>query len=110
MENKEKYYPKVGDKLYISQITGNYMVDMVKDPFTVISVTSKCVTIQAAKLIFNGKRYYNTIADDIQNDSEGKILNLHWYPSKQKWGVDPYKTGYPSFAFFGRWEHQPYLD
>lgn len=110
MNKTEKYYPQVGDKLYLSQITGNCMVDMVKDPYTVIEVTKTSVSVQSAKLIFNGTRYYDTVADDILEDPEGNVLILHWYPTKGKWGIDKYRTGYPSFAFFGKWEHQPYLD
>lgn len=108
MENK--FYPEVGDKLYLSQVTGNYMVDMVKTPYTVIGVNKSHVIIQACKLIFNGPRYYNTLADDIQEDPQGEILSLNWAPKKKCWQIDKYKTGYPEIAYFGKWKFQPYLD
>jgi hypothetical protein len=105
-----KFYPEVGTKLYLSQRTGNYYVDMVKTPYTVIGVSSGKVLVQECQLIFNGPRYYDTIADDIKADPNGKVLTLSWAPKKERWQIDKYKTGYPSVAFFGNWEHQPYLD
>ena len=106
----EKYYPKVGDHLYLSQKTGNYYVDIVKRPYTVIGVSKSKITIQSAKLIFNGPQYYDTLPDDITEDTEGEILTLSWAPKKGRWQNDEYKTGYPSIAFFGRWEYFPYLN
>lgn len=103
-------YPNVGDKLYLSQRTGNSCVDMVKEPYTVISVMPRKILVRACKLIFNGKRYFNTLPDDIQDDLNGKLLELHWSEKNQKWQIDQYHTGYPSYAFFGKWEYQPYLD
>lgn len=105
-----KFYPEVGTKLYLSQRTGNYYVDMVKTPYTVIGVASGKVLVQECQLIFNGPRYYDTIADDIKADPNGEVLALSWAPKKERWQIDKYKTGYPSVAFFGAWEHQPYLD
>lgn len=103
---------KVGDKLFLSQRTGNCMVDMVKHPYTVVEVSSSgiAVKVQACKLIFYGKRYYDTIADEIREDDEGIILTLYWSRKHKKYQVDPTHSGYPYFAFFGKWEHQPYLD
>lgn len=108
MENK--YIPQVGEKLYLRQLTGNCMVDMVKEPYTVIKVTPKNVFIQRCKLIFNGPRYYNTLADRIEEDLDGDIRQLNWAPKKQRWQIDEYKTGYPEIAVFGSWQYQPYLD
>lgn len=105
-----KYYPEVGTKLYLSQRTGNYYVDMVKTPYTVIGVSSGKVLVQECQLIFNGPRYYDTIADDIKADPNGEVLTLSWAPKKERWQIDKYKTGYPSVAFFGEWLHSPYLD
>ena len=105
-----KFYPEVGTKLYLSQRTGNYYVDMVKTPYTVIGVSSGKVLVQECQLIFNGPRYYDTIADDIKADPNGEVLTLSWAPKKERWQIDKYKTGYPSVAFFGAWEPQPYLD
>lgn len=106
-----KFYPEVGTKLYLSQRTGNYYVDMVKTPYTVIGHTSNGrLLIQECELIFNGPRYYDTLADEIRSDPNGQVLELNWAPKKERWQIDKYKTGYPSVAFFGTWEHQPYLD
>ena len=110
MERKEKFYPQVGDKLYLSQRTGNCWVDMVKTPYTVIAVDKNHVTIQECELIFSGPRYYDTLADDIKEDPHGEILVLNWAPKRGCWQIDKYKTGYPDIAYFGRWEFQPYLD
>lgn len=106
----EKYYPQIGDHLYLSQRTGNQYVDMVKRPYTVISVSKSKITIQSAKLIFNGPQYYDTLPDDIVEDKEGEILILNWAPKRGRWQNDEYKTGYPSIAYFGRWEYFPYLN
>lgn len=107
---KPKFYPEVGTKLYLSQRTGNYYVDMVKTPYTVIGIDAGKVIIQECQLLFNGPRYYDTLADEIKADPHGAVLALSWAPKKERWQVDKYKTGYPSVAFFGTWEHQPYLD
>lgn len=105
-----KEYPNIGDKLYLSQRTGNYMVDMVKRPYTVVGISKGKVQIQECKLIFNGPRYYDTLADKIEEDPNGEILELSWAPKKERWQIDRYHTGYPQIAYFGSWEFQPYLD
>ena len=110
METKEKFYPNVGDPLYLRQRTGNSWVDMCKYPYTVIEVTKSNVYIQACKLIFDGPRYYDTVASRIEDDPNGEILKLNWAPKKGQWQIDKYQTGYPEFAVFGRHEHQPYLN
>lgn len=109
-ERIPKTYPKVDDKLYLQQRTGNMYVDEVKRPYTVIGVTPSAVRVQACKLIFNGPRYYDTMPDMIEADPEGEILELHWAPSKGKWQIDKYGSGYPEYAYFGRWEYHPYLN
>ena len=83
---------------------------MVKSPYTVIGIEKGQVVIQSCKLIFNGPRYYDTLADEIVEDKEGEVLKLNWSEKKQRWQIDKYKTGYPQFAFFGTWEYQPYLN
>lgn len=105
-----KFYPEVGTPLYLSQRTGSYYVDMVKHPYTVVGTNHGKVQIQECKLIFNGPRYYDTLPDEIKPDPNGEILELSWAPKKERWQVDKYKTGYPSIAFFGTAEYQPYLD
>lgn len=106
----EKFFPEIGTQLYLHQRTGRYYVDAVKRPYTVIGVKPSVITIQACKLIFNGPRYYDTMPDDIQENPEGEILELHWAPKIGKWQIDKYKTGYPEYAEFGKWEFYPYLD
>ena len=107
---KTKFYPSIGTKLYLSQNTGNYYVDKVKHPYTVIGYDHGKIIIQSAKLVFSGPRYYDSIPDRIEEDSNGDILKLNWAPKKCAWQVDQYKTGYPSIAHFGSWEFDPYLD
>jgi len=111
METSEtKFYPEVGTQLYLHQRTGNSWVDMVKTPYTVIGTTKSHVIIQAAKLIFDGPQYYDTVASRIEEDPNGEIIQLNWAPKKKRWQYDRYQTGYPEIANFGRWEHQPYLN
>jgi len=106
----EKSYPKVGDRLYLSQRTGNGMIDMVRHPYTVIGVNTNCIFIQECNLIFNGPRYYDTLADDIVEDKNGRIKQLFWKPKFGCWGTRGRETDYPEYATFGRWDYQPYLD
>ena len=107
----EKFYPAVGTPLYLSQRTGSYYVDMVKHPYTVVGSQKGKLLVQECELVFNGLRYYDTIADEIKPDPNGRILELSWAPKKGKWQIDKYKTGYPEYAFFGEgYQHYPYLD
>lgn len=126
---KEKTFPKVGDQLYLRQFTGSYYVDMVKRPYTVIEVTPTKVVVQSAKLIFpifkydpktmsdyykefDGKRvsFYDTVAESIEEDPEGRIEELTWHGRKGLWGTPGPDSEYPEYAIFGKYEHQPYLD
>lgn len=106
----DKYYPEVGTPLYLYQRTGNMWVDDVKRPATVIAVSKTHVTVQRAKCIFNGIRYYDTLADDIVPDPQGEVMELSWAPKKKKWQIDKYKSGYPEYACFGKYEYAPYLN
>lgn len=124
----EKFYPEVGTHLFLSQRTGNYYVDMVKRPYTVIGVNKNHVIIQECKLIapiyhctgnpcydrpdLEGQRvfFYNTVAESIEEDKEGRILSLNWAPKKGHWQIDEFHTGYPQIATFGKWVHFPYLN
>lgn len=106
-----KFYPPVGTKLYLSQRTGREYVDMVRTPYTVIGHNSAGqLLIQECELIFDGPRYYDTFASDIKANPNGHVLALNWAPKKECWQIDKYKTGYPSIAFFGKWDYHPYLD
>ena len=42
----EKVIPEVGTKLYLSQRTGDYWVDMVKRPYTVVGYRGGKLLIQ----------------------------------------------------------------
>lgn len=106
----EKFIPEVGTKLYLWTPCNNGMVAMVRNPYTVIGSKKGKVLIQSCKLIFNGPRYYDTLADDIQEDPNGQVRELNWAPKKGCWQVDEYHTGYPQVAVFGKWDYQPYLD
>lgn len=126
----EKYLPHVGEQLYLSQRTGNFYIDFTKRPYTVIEVSNSEVKVQECKLIypifkydpktmsdyykeFDGKRvcFYDTIAESIEENPEGRILTLRWAPKHQRWQhTSCAGDRYPLIAFFGKWEHQPYLD
>lgn len=123
-----KTYPKVGDKLYLSQQTGSYYVDIVKRPYTVIDVTPSKVLIQECKMIppvyhccgnpnldvpeYEGQRvwFYDTVAEKIEEDEFGNIEELTWHAKRERWGTKGRDNDYPYYAFFGEWKHQPYLD
>lgn len=125
-----KTYPKVGDKLYLRQFTGSYYVDMVKRPYTVIAVDTNEITIQSAKLVFpifhydpkvmsdyykqfDGKRvcFYDTVAESIEEDLDGRIETLTWHKKRELWGTPGRDADYPEYAIFGQgYQHQPYLD
>ena len=105
-----KFYPEVGTKLYLSQRTGDYYVDMVKIPYTVIGTVSGKLLVQECQLIFNGPRYFDTLPDEIKEDPNGRVLALSWAPKKGCWQIDKHKTGYPSIAFFNGWKYEPYLN
>lgn len=124
----EKTFPKVGDQLYLRQFTGSHYVDMVKRPYTVVTVTPKTVLVQECKLIapvyhccgnpyldrpdLEGQRvfFYDTVAESIEPDPEGRIEELTWHSKKGMWGTPGPDSSYPEYAIFGKYEHQPYLD
>lgn len=74
-------------------------------PYTVIGYEKGALLVQECALIFNGDRYFDTVADAIVEDPNGYIEKLHFYPSSGKWQRSKY-----CWAVFGVWEHQPYLD
>ena len=104
-----KYEPKVGDKLYLRQRTGNYYVDICKHPATVIEVKGNVITVQDCELVFAGPRYYDTLPDYIMENPNGKTMKLRWSEKYQRWQQTP-ADSYPLFAVFGSWQYQPYLD
>ena len=104
--------PPVGTRLYLSQRTGNPWVDMVKKPYTVVRIINdKKIVIQEAKCEFPTPRYYDSLPINIKEDEDGDILELNWAPKKHKWQYKSFPSdSYPYYAYFGRWEYQPYLD
>lgn len=110
------FYPEVGEHLYLRQYTGNMWVDEVKRPYTVISVdkVKDIVVVQECELIFNGPRYYDTVADDIRENPAGRTLELRFANAKgyrNKWVEKGRRTqDYPLTAVFGMWLHEPYLN
>ena len=124
----EKTYPQIGDKLYLRQFTSNSWVNMVKRPYTVIGVTPTKVLVQECKLIapvyhcvgnpnldmpeLEGQRvfFYDTVAESIEEDPNGRVQELTWHAKRGMWGTAGRDQDYPQYAIFGKWEHQPYLD
>lgn len=132
MEKKEKrtkYLPKLGEQLYLRQFTGDCYVDAVKRPYTVVGVSNNEVQIQACTLIapiyhskgipgmdrpdLEGKRvfFYDTIAEEIQPNPDGRVETLSWHGRRGMWGTAGRKDSeYPEYAVFGKYEHFPYLN
>lgn len=118
----------VGMPLFLKQITGNYWVDMVKHPYTVIDITSTTVVVQEAKCIFpvfhykdsmseyykilDGIRvqFYDTLAESIEPDPYGQIKVLTYHKKRNLFGTKGPDANYPQYAFFGKYEYQPYLN
>lgn len=123
-----KTFPKVGEQLYLQQITGDSWVDMVKRPYTVIGVNKNEVVVQEAKCIWpiyhccgnpnldvpelEGQRvqFYDTLAESIEEDPFGQIKVLTWHSKRNKWGTKGRDSDYPSYAYFGKYAYQPYLN
>lgn len=103
----DKFLPKVGDKLYLRQDTGNEWIDMVHKPYTVVKVSEDVIVVQECKLIFYGTRYYDTLPDEIEEDPYGETKILHWDCKKGYWKGNNYCR---DIAVFGRWDYQPYLN
>jgi hypothetical protein len=104
----------VGTPLYLSQRTGDYWVDMVKKPYTVIDIKPNEIIIQEALCVFNGPRYYDTLADDIVANPYGKVVTLKKSRAKKykdQWVYHSYPgSTYPYVATFGAYDYQPYLN
>lgn len=127
-ELNTKIIPNVGEKCYLRQFTGNYYVDMVKYPYTVIESSASKIKVQSCELIapvyhcqgnpmmdrpdLEGQRvfFYDTVAETILPDLDGEIIELTWHAKKGMWGTKGRDSDYPRYAIFGEWKHQPYLD
>lgn len=129
LQKAEELNLKNGDQLYLRQFTGSYYIDIVKRPYTIIAITATGIYVQEAKLIFpvfhyepekmdeyykqfDGERvcFYDTVAESIEPNPEGRIELLTWHPKRQMFGTKGPDSSYPEYAVFGKYEHQPYLD
>lgn len=106
-----KHIPEIGEKLYIYTPCSDMWVSMVRKPFTVESVnkTGTVCVIRAARPVFYGPQYYDTLPDTIVDDPDGKRLKFRWSEKKQRWQESP-ADSYPRVAVFGGWDYQPYLN
>ncbi len=98
-----KHIPTVGEHLYMESVLGSRI------PYTVEEVKGNVATIRQARCIFNGARYFNTLADDIVDDPYGTRMRVRWSEKKQIWQQTP-AGSYPKVAVFGRWDYEPYYD
>ena len=104
-----KHTPSVGEKLYTYTPCNSYYVAMIRNPFTVESVKGNTMTIRAARPVFLGPRYYDTLPDFIVDDPDGERQTFRWNEKHQRWQETP-AGRYPRVAVFGKWDYQPYLD
>ena len=104
-----KHIPTVGEHLYTYTPCNMYYVEAVRDPWTVESVKGNTVTVRAARPVFLGVRYFNTLPDYIEDDPNGKRLTFRWSEKKQRWQESP-AGSYPRVAVFDEWVYFPYLD
>lgn len=104
-----KHIPTVGEHLYTYTPCNMYYVEAVRDPWTVESVKDNTVTVRAARPVFLGVRYFNTLPDYIEDDPNGERLTFRWSEKKQRWQESP-AGSYPRVAVFGDWAFFPYLD
>lgn len=105
-----KHIPTVGEKLYTYTPCNSYYVQAVRDPWTVESVKGNVMVVRAARPVFLGVRYYDTMPDYIEDDPNGKRMTFRWSEKKQRWQESPNRYGYPKVAVFGGWDFFPYLD
>ena len=99
----------VGEKCSVYTPCSNYWVSMCRTPYTVIAVKENELTLQECTLVFYGDRYYNTVADEIIPNPNGRIMKVRWSEKKKRWQESP-AGSYPKVPIFGIWEHQPYLN
>lgn len=104
-----KHIPVVGEKLYTYTPCNSYYVNAVRKPFTVESVKGNAIVIRAAKPIFVGPVYYDSLPETIVDDPDGQRMTFRWSEKKQRWQESP-AGSYPRVAVFGQWDYYPYLD
>lgn len=106
--NEDNTEIKVGTPLYLYDDCNLWTVRMVHNPYTVTGFKGKKIEIRAAKLIFKGVRYFDTLPDAIIEDPNGKVKYLR-KNKNGKWVVTPKECNNET-AVFGRYDYQPYLD
>ena len=104
-----KHIPAVGEKLYTYTPCNSYYVSAVRNPYTVAAVKGNTITVRAARPVFLGVRYYDTMPDFIEDDPNGRCKTFRWSEKKQRWQESP-AGSYPEVAVFGQWDFFPYLD
>ena len=104
-----KHNPTVGEHLYLWTPCNSYYVAAVRNPYTVEDVRGNVCTIRAARPVFNGVRYFDTLPDTIVDDPHGEHVKLRWSEKNQRWQESP-AGSYPRAAVFGEWDFYPYLD
>ena len=106
-----KHIPAVGEHLYTYTPCNNMWISDVRDPWTVESVnkTNTVCVIRAARPIFEGSQYYDSMPSDIVDDLDGRRIKMRWSEKKQRWQESP-NNGYPRVAVFGEWDYFPYLN
>lgn len=109
MEAAVKHKPTVGERLYTYRPSNSYYVSIVRNPWTVETVRGDYCVIRAARPVFKGPRYYDTLPDYIEDDPNGRRLKLRWSEKNHRWQESPC-TSYPLVAVFGEWDFYPYLD
>lgn len=106
-----KHIPVIGEQLYTHTPCYDTWVSAVRNPYTVESVNKAgtvCV-IRAARPVFLGPCYYDSLPDYIEDDPNGRTMKLRWNEKRQRWQESP-AGRYPRVAVFGRWDYAPYLN
>lgn len=104
-----KHIPQVGEHLYTYTPCNSYYVAAVRHPYTVEEVKGNTMIIRAARPVFYGVVYYDTLPDTIVDDPNGSRKTFRWSEKKQRWQESP-AGSYPEVAVFGEWDYTPYLD
>ena len=104
-----KHIPEVGERISLYTPCNDYWVAMVRRPYTVAEVNGNTMIVRAARPVFLGTQYYDTLPDYIEDDPNGKLKKMRWSEKKQRWQETP-AGSYPEVAIFGGWDYQPYLN
>ena len=106
-----KHIPTVGEQLYTYTPCNDMWVSDVRKPWTVESVnkTGTVCVVRAARPVFLGTVYYDTLPNRIEDDPNGQRMTMRWSEKRQRWQESPAHS-YPRVAVFGRWDYAPYLN